>query len=337
MKTKSLLLMLAIVFAAVNTSLAGKLRVNNSGGGAPYTTIADAVAAAIDGDTIYVDGSSANYSGLTLTKRVVIIGPGYFLGSNPETQAHPSNATINTVLNFNAGSEGSIIMGMHFTHSLNINTNNIVVKRNRFSSSSSTNFLTIGSSVNNIIISQNFMSLSYNCISISTNATGILIMNNYIETTSPSYHLISMSATSEASIYNNILSGGGRLSINNSSVHNNIVMSTGTNSFSNNMVANNVCSVTQFPAPNNLQNVVMILVFDLSDPSPDGQYRLIDDPTNPAIGYGLTGIDCGMFGGPDPYRLSGIPNVPAIYQFFAPATGSVTGGLPTDIKIKSNH
>ena len=114
-------------------------------------------------------------------------------------------------------------------------------------------------------------------------------------------------------------------------------MSTGTNTFSNNMVANNVCSGLQFPAPNNLQNVDMNLVFDLSDPSFDGKYRLIDDPTNPAIGYGLTGIDCGMFSGPDPYRLSGIPNVPAVYQFFAPATGSVTGGLPTDIKIKSNH
>lgn len=337
MKTKSLLLTLAIVFAVVNTSLADKLRVNNSGGGAPYPTLDSALAVANDGDTIYIDGSSAAYSGATITKRVVIIGPGYFLGSNPETQAHPSTARVTSAIHFNAGSEGSIIMGMHITHSINVNANNIVIKRNRFEHGASANRITIATNVNNVIISQNYFWGSFTSISTSENSTGILIMNNYIETTSSSYSTITMHATSEASIYNNVIRGYGRLTINNSSIHNNIVTSTGTINFSNNTITHNICSGTQFSAPDNLQNVDMNLVFDLSAPSPDGRYRLIDAPTNPAIGYGLTGIDCGMFGGPDPYRLSGIPNVPAVYQFFAPATGSVTGGLPTDIRIKSNH
>ena len=39
--------------------------------------------------------------------------------------------------------------------------------------------------------------------------------------------------------------------------------------------------------------------------------------------------------GPDPYVLSGIPDIPTIYSFFAPDGASEENGLPVEIKIKA--
>jgi hypothetical protein len=54
---------------------------------------------------------------------------------------------------------------------------------------------------------------------------------------------------------------------------------------------------------------------------------------SPAKGAGSNGTDIGPFGGPDPYRLSGLPNLPNIYELSS--GGLVTGDeLPVQIKIK---
>ena len=55
--------------------------------------------------------------------------------------------------------------------------------------------------------------------------------------------------------------------------------------------------------------------------TPDGEYALVPI-TSPALGAGtLNGVavDCGAFGGPAPYVLSGMPQqIPSIYAFTAP-------------------
>ena len=66
--------------------------------------------------------------------------------------------------------------------------------------------------------------------------------------------------------------------------------------------------------------------------STDGQWKLIAGST--AIGAGVNGEDCGMFGGSNSYVLSGLPAIPAIYFFTAPAEGG--NQLPVKIKVKSN-
>ncbi len=63
----------------------------------------------------------------------------------------------------------------------------------------------------------------------------------------------------------------------------------------------------------------------------DGQYMLSEN--SPAKGAGSNGSDIGPFGGPDPYRLSGLPNLPNIYELST--VGLVSGDeLPVTIKIK---
>jgi hypothetical protein len=55
------------------------------------------------------------------------------------------------------------------------------------------------------------------------------------------------------------------------------------------------------------------------------------------LGAGFGGVDVGIFGGPEPYVLSGIPPIPTIYFLTAPAIGEKNTGLPVQIKVKSNN
>jgi hypothetical protein len=58
-------------------------------------------------------------------------------------------------------------------------------------------------------------------------------------------------------------------------------------------------------------------------------------PTSTAKGAGTGGIDCGAFGGSDPYVLSGLPAIPHIYDVVAPTSGSATSGLAIKVKVKT--
>jgi len=70
-----------------------------------------------------------------------------------------------------------------------------------------------------------------------------------------------------------------------------------------------------------------------TDNSPDGAWQLPE--TSDAKGKGAGGIDCGIFGGDDPYILSGLPPVPLIYEMNTPST--VGGTLNVNLKAKSNQ
>jgi hypothetical protein len=342
MKKTILFASLIWMLGAVDAS-ASCFRVNNQGMGAPYTTINGAIGAASSGDTIYVEGSSVNYSSFTCSKQLIILGPGYFLSSNPETQACLYPATISGSSTFGSGSSGSVIMGISFSTgsyyiNLTINAPDVVIKRNSFylSSTNSDNQPILQINANNTIVAQNFFERIGNgyAIRIAANMSGILIHNNYLSHASLANPVISSPATSSLTVTNNVFSG--YVGLSNANVFNNIMIN-GSISYSLSVVSNNIGNSTQFPLPDNLQNIDMNLVFDLSDPSPDGKFRLIDSVSNPAIGYGNLGEDCGMFGGNDPYKLSGVPPVPAIYFFYAPVSGSDMNGLPAHIKIKSNE
>ncbi len=67
--------------------------------------------------------------------------------------------------------------------------------------------------------------------------------------------------------------------------------------------------------------------------STDGKYQL--KAGSPAIGYAYGGGDCGPFGGASPYVLSGMPNIPAIYELLVPGAGG--SNLNITIKAKSHQ
>lgn len=323
---KSSLLSVAALFFS-SLAMAGILRVNNNPGvDADYTSAQAAHDAAFDGDTIYVEGSTISYGNLTASKKVYLIGPGYFLPQNPQTQANPSSAPFNTIT-FNAGSAGSFMTGLDAGY-VNIYENNLVIKRNYIHGSYG---LVINANQSNILIVQNYMlsNSSYGTVDLAGGCSNIIISNNYIENTYSTSPCIDMNVSASAVITNNVLKN--TTNLNNATFNNNIIIS-GTYNAANTSAENNLCNATQIPAGmGNQQNVTMANVF-VGTGSTDGQWKL--KAGSPALAAGLNGEDCGMFGGNDPYVLSGVPAIPAIFYFSAPSSGS--GTLPVRVKIKSN-
>jgi len=78
---------------------------NNNGAPAPYSTITAAIAAANDGDTIYVQPSATTYGNFTINKRLIIIGGGAY----PLKQNTTTTKTGGILLE--KASSGTIIMG----------------------------------------------------------------------------------------------------------------------------------------------------------------------------------------------------------------------------------
>ena len=77
--------------------------------------------------------------------------------------------------------------------------------------------------------------------------------------------------------------------------------------------SNNLCGETQYPNVNgNQQNVDMTTVFEDYTTYIDNGYLL--KAGSSAIGAGMLGVDCGAFGTNDPYVLSGMPPIPAIFD-----------------------
>jgi hypothetical protein len=69
--------------------------------------------------------------------------------------------------------------------------------------------------------------------------------------------------------------------------------------------------------------------------SNDGMWAL--KAGSPAKGTGAGGTDMGIFGGTNPYKLSGMPRIPAIYKLTAPS--NFTSGTPYTItlSVRSNN
>jgi len=286
-----------------------------------FTNLSSAYSAAQPGDTLYVCGSVTSYGSLTLAKPLTLIGPGYFLASNPYTQVNTRTAAL-TLVTFNAGSSGSLITGLQAQRAV-VNTNNITIVRNYFYYTDSSSYMiSFASGLSNIAIMQNYFYLNYDLTSlygiITSGSNNILYIANNLFRSDESRN-ITISSTSYATMENNVFYGG-PVSIYNTLFQNNIMRSGTFASGSGNTILNNISEGTQFGNQNgNQSNVSMSAVFTLSG-SADGLYTLA--PGSPAIGAGVNGVDCGIFGGISPYVLSGMPEgIPSIYEFSAPSSG----------------
>lgn len=316
---KKVVLLTGLVMFILVSSNATVWRVNNTPGvNASFSTFSAAHNAAYvySGDTIYLEPGAGTYGDVTITKKLIIIGNGYFCSENIETQSNISTSRFDKIT-LNNGSQGTIIEGCQFEE-MSINTSNIVIQRN-FMSNSGGGLYFNTNDIANIIIRDNYLftggttsySSYYSIKSTVIGVNNVVISNNFIKvlaTGSDDYSLYLNSGFSGV-IENNVIIGN--TYVNNSSCRNNIQVS-GTFTQTNCTYTNNLGSSTQFGTSNgNQQNVIMANVF-LGAGSTDGQWQL--KPGSPAIGAGVGGVDCGMFGGDFPYVLSGIPAIPAIYQ-----------------------
>jgi hypothetical protein len=323
-------LLLSLIFVLFCGFLSGQhlKRVNNNPGADPdYATLQAANDAASNGDTIYVEGSPTDYDGADISKKLVIIGPGYLLTDNDSTQAFGIGATFKSDINFNAGAAGSIITGCKIKNSVNLNVNDISIIRCNVQN------VSCNSEINNILILQNYVNAIYSSYYDVTNS----VISNNIVAGSINF----TSGSGNLQIVNNVCTYGygNAISVYNASIANNIITSTTYGIIVNtgNAINNNILAFAGTNANGNQYNVVMANVFvDFSGSlnySDDGKWNL--KTGSPAIGAGVSGIDCGAFGGPTPYVLSGVPNLPHIYEATIPGTAYSNLGLACTIKIKS--
>ena len=344
---KKLSILIAVLTIVSNAAFAKIWRVNNNPGvNANFTTLQAAHDGAASGDSIYVESSATSYGSLNSSKKLVIIGTGYFLGSNQGLQAFTLPSIVGSI-SLNNGAEGSIIDGLALNgSSISLNgVNNVIIRRNWISSEYGgnvdgfTGIVYINSGASNIFITQNF------ALQVNSNAasTGILISNNYIGFSAyygdgATNSCIDLSAATVAIIKNNIFRRGTVLAYNSNITNN--VMFAGFLGGSGNLISNNIGNGTQFGTENgNKSNVDMATVFELTG-STDAAWKL--KAGSPAIGagYGSTNqnpINCGMFGGSTPYVLSGIPAIPSIYFFANQPVGSNSDPIDVQIKVKSNN
>lgn len=350
MKKFKLLFILAVVFTSVQLN-ATVWRVNNVAGvNAPFTTLQAAhnSSSVLEGDTLYLEASAGSYGDLIAIKKLVIIGAGYFLNENLNLQANGPTSEVSKIA-FNNGSQGSVVAGCTI-YEIKINTSDLVIERNNINFNE-TSIVDGGiffntSNVSNIIIRNNFLQNNYEGISssknyvirtASTSITGInniIISKNFISTKkiSTSYVLYLTTGFS-GTIENNVIYGNVLM---NNAVFNNNILRDGTFTASNCTYNNNIGNSTQFGITNgNQQNVTMTNVFlGATGNSTDSQWQL--KVGSPAIGAGVGGVDCGMFGGTFPYVLSGIPAIPAIY-FHEQIIDNVNQQLNVTIKAKSHN
>ena len=316
------------VLSAIAFTLHAKIwRINNKPGvSADFTTaqLAHDNASVLAGDTLHLEPSLNSYGNLSMSKRLVVIGIGYFLAENPGNQAASTPSYIGS-LNCYPGSENSVIM-IYITTYAAVYTSNITIQRSYI-----TQFIDMDNADNSVI---------KNCfinqhISLIGGSENVIIANNLVG------NHIAVQNTSSASILNNVfnINSSTGSSIYNAVFRNNIIkhasasFSSTASTVENNLAAN----ASALPAGNGNQNSInMATVFVNPSGFVDKDYLLQTGGGNPAIGGGIGGVDCGAFGGTTPFKLAMQPPVPGIYKLQAAST-MVGNTLNITISTKSNN
>lgn len=336
-----------VAMAAQLESSATVWRVNNQGYSADYTgsaALQDAIAdpfVSPNGtrDTIHLEASPVSYGSVTLTKPIVIIGPGYKLGqgaaNNYGLQANNQMATVNAI-NLNGGADGTIISGIRFAGGgggLFINDASQITATRNFFDGPGIGFTDYTES--DITITCNYFNAQNAIVTLGNALPGIysnvVIANNYIG------GYIGFDPTfSAVSITNNVLNWNATHSPYGADFKNNILVLGSVAVNDNNIHHNIAASATGLPTgPNtyNVNSVVMNSQF-VTGGSDDAKWHL--HPTSTYNTWADDGGELGMYGGNTPYVLSGIPAIPAIYGLSTAATAIQGQPLPVTISTRSN-
>ncbi len=322
-----------------------------------YTTIQDAHDAAAAGDIIYVEPSVNTYGSLNATKRLTIIGNGYYNEANPNTPFEKLSSIVNNIT-FNNGSANSFMSGIHLKGNANIQDTQISITR----------CLIIGNcnfGQSTIIVSNQYSRGNNGIITKCIVIGGAIIGQNNADVSSQFGY--------NTTVSNCIFRGGNIINLTNSTINNNTCYLTGSNaygligcSFTNNIldarglttsiefvsgvisgisrantISNNIClGQSATPSGNgNVSNGDINTTFLIANPwssgTDDAPFQLAAG--SPAIGIGTGGTNAGAFGGASPYILSGLPAYPVITNFTTTGVGNTTTPLQVNVTVRGNN
>jgi hypothetical protein len=328
--------MVILTFGFALTSQAAKWRVNNNPAiDADFLDIQTAHDNANAGDTLYIEGSGTPYGGpFAFYKKLVLIGPGYFLNENDSTQHNKAVASVGGLYLY-SGSDGSVVSGLYLdapwgNYAFHTNSVSNIIIKNCYLNTINAETVYLYYS-NNIVVQQCFVHGNSSNIYISAGSNNILVQNNYF---GPEWNAwaIYMEDGSSGDFYNNVIALG-HMQLFSGTFRNNILCQSGHGFSANNVnITNNISSGEEFGCLNGNQcyvdmNNVFVCWNDCTGRTSDDKFMLL--PTGVAIGAGYGGVDCGMFDGPAPYSLSGLTNIPAIWEMGV-------SGMNVIIKAKSH-
>jgi hypothetical protein len=301
---------------------------------AQYTSAQTAHDAASIGDTLLVYGSTTNYGSLTIKKRIVLIGAGYYPNNQFGNATSFSSISLDSLTGV-SGASNSEISGIYCESiTSNIICNHVNIHRNKMNHWISLNNHACKNwkIFNNIFVQYSTNSYYHNAINGIGNSINTLISNNiFIENKYISNANSSTLITNNLFITGNNSYGSGSYSFkscSNSTITNNIFYQRKTTedaSCSQNTLSNNIgygtaaiVTGTNMGGNNSIADPKFILVgtnqgFDYSD-----NYAL--QASSPALNAGSDGTDIGIYGGSFPfphgygntYRYAPMPNVPII-------------------------
>lgn len=331
------LLFLALIFFKSKLVIAATVRVNNTlttdKNNKIYATLQEAHDNSAAGDSLLVEGTVKTYADLNCTKRLVIIGTGYFLTKNPG-QASSVSSTVQNI-NFRAGSEGSVIIGLLFSSDLTSYSPHVYVSGISIIRCYLTNGINIESSINSMIVLQNYIEKYGISVSLTSYSfSGAILKNNIFNSTLSINRYTNIPRIFAVVEHNIFLSN---VMIDATSFRSNIIASaSATVDVSSAAIQNNLTAGTQLSTSTGTQAYQGSVFVGLTgaNNSPDGQYKLKSDSQYLTSGY--NNEQPGVFGGTEPYVLSGIPPIPTIYELQADAVANKQDGLNVTIKARAN-
>ncbi len=339
MLRKVFTLVSAIVFVFTFSVEAKIWRLNNTPAvNADFTTFFAAVSSAtvLAGDTLYIEPSATAYAtnSFTMTKRLVVIGPGYFLDPaeptypfNPGLQAATKDAHI-SFIRMGPGSDGSKFLGVSLDGSIYmIGASNVQFEKCFFGYGA----LYFENGTNdNISVRKCFFYASASIYSSTGVTNPVRVITNLVVENNIFWggYVVLDQVTGSGNVFrnNSFTNAGNTLSFSNIYVANNIFGIGGAQcNFINCTVKNNLFQANQTLPPTATNNQVSVNIANVYIGGSTGSLdsRTVLKAGSPAIGAGLTigavvSPDCGAFGATDPYKLSGIPNIPSIYALTVP-------------------
>ncbi|PVD49408.1 hypothetical protein DC498_25200 [Terrimonas sp.] len=326
---------------------------NNAGIISDFTTFYDAVqnASVMAGDTLYIEPSVNIYAtnSITMTKRLVVLGMGYFHDTtdvnyppNPGLQ-YAKTKSILSFFRLGNGANGSYFAGLTFNNGISLSGAasawNVIFERNLITGGD----FNIESGTNDqLIVRKNF----FNGGALRANTNGATLSNLTCENNIfygywGRFELTQLTGSDNVIRNNSIYGASAASNILNAYVANNIFGTGSAGTFTNSTLKNNIFAINQTlpgTATDNKVSIDMNTVYAGGTGSIDSRVMLKSG--SPASAAGLTvgavaNPDCGAFGATDPYKLSGMPNIPSIYTLTVPTSipsGSATMNITFSVR-----
>jgi hypothetical protein len=316
-----------------------------------FQTLNAAVEAAVDGDNIYVPGGSFVVNALVINKRLNIIGAGHV----PDSTRATGSTLVHGNIHFAPGSDFSTIQGIFFSnivhlgHSTGGNVANILISRCNMEQLIFGSYSNSGNmGANNIHVKECIIrSVMYcndsqnhvvdNCIigQSVNNINGGFTFNNCIFLYNPgsNYNLYAVNAA----IFNNSIFAETRRSgliwsnsLSPSSFNHCIFAFAATEDYGTNYGAYFNNCIGNVPDILGLYTNVLVNKFDYTY-----DFHLAENSV--AIGAGINGTDCGIYGGINPYKEGAVPMNPHIQAISIPSTTDGEGKLQISVKVKAQN